>query len=193
MTDFHFKDFEAESKTVVIRLADRSYAMDGSRYSYHTTVSQATFTVDGPITLERFRTHSTTQAFQLSHEEMQMLVNGWHAYQTALEQHAVETEKQEQATIAEAYTLAKSMHFDLDDLNIQIEYPEEGERWTIRVPALGFERYAALYELKEVVLGIIRDLHANMEHAEAYNWGIKNEQWQAIIASYRRVCPRNDA
>jgi hypothetical protein len=175
MVEFLKIDLDEHHQPAIVRLKDSTI-----------TITQAIFS-DGGATLTCFGTDVETKRFLLDTETMTVLVAAWTDYQMRICTHQEEKEAQKQAMIAEAKALAKSVHFDLDTLNVRAKC--ENERWRVKVPALGYEVHNIhVNELKNAVLEAFDRIEHDVISAETWHW--TSNEWPEIIASYRRAFPK---
>lgn len=175
MTEFLKIDLEDSEQPAVVRLRDDAHLC------YPSQITEAHFDCGG-ARIVRFNEEDKPKKFAFSTDEIENLVAAWTEYQARIMQHSVEVEERRKAIIAEAKALAKSVQFDMPDLNVQAK--RDGNTWEVTVPAIGFERWSSTEDLKEAVQGALNRIKWDVAIAKDHNW---NGVWADIIGSYERA------
>lgn len=177
MVDFLHMNLDHCSQPALARLSDEAYQLAS-------TLTEARFSVAGAH-ITRLSTEKKPKSFSLSSEEMDNFCDAWMEYRGCVIQHAADQEKAREQALFKAKQLAASVQFDLDSLNIQVNQDNDGY-WRVTIPALGYERNGrGAFELLEIVKDAFTTMQDRVRYAEDNKWN--NEEWSAIIASYRRV------
>lgn len=183
MVEFRSKDLEAFGQPASVDLNN------GVNSEGDINLAVMTFYHDG-VTFHRLRPGKKAREFTLNTEEFEKAMEAHQQYQQMLIDHKAAEEARIANLIAEAKALAKSVQFDYEPLNVRAK--RDGDRWHVVVRAIGYERRANVEELKEVVQEALDKIKTQVEYAERFHWtgdAWNGDEWETIIASYRRVFP----
>lgn len=146
----------------------------------------ANFGSTGNVTITRMTNDKKPRSFSLTKAELDTLIAANEQFHAEVEA-ARKAEEDRLADLKkEAFDLAASLKFDLADLNIKIE--QNGEYYTVSIPAVGFKQTCFYTDLLDTVQLALDCLQRDVEYAEKHQW-CESHPWGDIRSAYRKVKP----